>query len=96
MFILYSRRTLNWVRSHGWGSCALKHLGVGVGSLLLSQGEHDVHQAPDVLDTTLSATSLLLLLLVNLNVTGKEKKKKNICYFSQIFYVICNVMLESF
>lgn len=45
------------------------HLGVGVWSLLLSKGGHNVHKAPVVLDATLSTASLLflLLLLVNLD-----------------------------
>lgn len=39
-------------------------LGVGVGSLLLSEGGHNIHKAPVVLDATLSTAGLLLFLLL--------------------------------
>lgn len=42
-----------------WGA-----LGVGVGSLLLSKGGHNIDKAPVVLDATLGAAGLLLLLLL--------------------------------
>lgn len=46
-----------------------KHLGVSIGSLLLSKGGNHVDKAPVVLDATLGTASLLflLLLLVNLD-----------------------------
>lgn len=49
-------------------------LGVGIRSLLLSKGGDNVHKAPVVLDATLSAASLLflLLLLVNLNIIARR------------------------
>ena len=56
----------------------MEHLGVGVGSLLLSEGGHHVHKAPVVLDATLGAASplLLLLLLFNLDdMTGHNLDK---------------------
>lgn len=40
------------------------NLGVGVGSLLLSEGGHNIHKAPVVLNATLSTASLLFLLLL--------------------------------
>lgn len=56
----------------GWGHPPpghQKHLGVGIGSLLLSKGRNNIDKAPVVLDATLGAASLLflLLLLVNLD-----------------------------
>lgn len=71
-FILYSRITFNLVKTVDFDR-VFKHLGVGVGSLLLSEGGHHIHEAPVVLDATLSTASLLLLLLllVNLDATGR-------------------------
>lgn len=81
-FILYSRITLNLVKTDGWwrpwfSSGKLKHLGVGIWSLLLSKGGHNVHKAPVVLDATLSTASplLLLLLLVNLDSGTRDMGK---------------------
>lgn len=57
----------------GWGghssSGHQKHLGVSIGSLLLSKGRDNIDKAPVVLDATLRTASLLflLLLLVNLD-----------------------------
>lgn len=55
----------------GWGHSSghQKHLGVSIGSLLLSKGRDNVDKASVVLDATLRAASLLflLLLLVNLD-----------------------------
>lgn len=50
-----------------------KHLGVGVGSLLLSKGRDNIDKASVVLDATLSTAGLLflLLLLVNLDSDGR-------------------------
>lgn len=62
---------------YGW-SCfsfwTLKHLGVGIGSLLLSEGGHNVHKAPVVLDATLSTASLLLLLLLLVNLENAREE----------------------
>lgn len=71
-FILYSRITFNLVKTDGcwrpWFSFeTLKLLGVGVWSLLLSEGRHNIHKSPVVLDATLSTASLLLLLLLLVN-----------------------------
>lgn len=44
-----------------------KHLGVSVGSLLLSKGRDNINKAPVVLDATLSTAGLLFLLLLLVN-----------------------------
>lgn len=78
-FILY-RMTFNLVKTDGW-CCSFsflgefKHLGVGVGSLLLSEGGHNVDKAPVVLDATLGAASLLLLFLLLLNLENRTWKQ---------------------
>lgn len=58
----------------------LGHLGVGVGSLLLSEGGHHVHKAPVVLDAALGAASLLFLLLLLFNLNNKTRGN---AYFSE-------------
>lgn len=66
----------------GWVCCASPQsravlsawacLGVGVGSLLLAEGGHHVHEATVVLDSTLGAPRLLLLLLLLVHLVGNE------------------------
>lgn len=51
------------------------HLGVGVGSLLLSEGGHHIHKASVVLDATLSTAGLLLFLLLLLNLDNMTEKE---------------------
>ena len=53
------------------------HLGVGIGSLLLSEGGHHIDEAPVVLNATLSTASLLLLLLLLVNLEGSLGKKQS-------------------
>ena len=46
-----------------------KYLGVGVGSLLATEGLHHVDEAPVVLDPPLGSPGLLLLLLPGLDLS---------------------------
>lgn len=81
IFILY-RITFNLVKMNGWwprfSFWVQKNLGVGVGSLLLSKGGHNVHEAPVVLDATLGTASLLFLLLLFVNLPDGNRKH---CFF---------------
>lgn len=82
-FILYKTTTFNLVKTEdSWVGVffsprALTQLGVGVGSLLLSEGGHNVHKAPVVLNAAFGTPSLLFLLLLLVNLE-KENKQKNI------------------
>lgn len=86
IFILYSRITFNLVKTGGWRPpCSfrpLNHLGVGIGSLLLSKGGYNVHEAPVVLDAALSTASLLFLLLLLVNLDNATKRHQ--CYVQHI------------
>lgn len=57
----------------------VEHLGVGVGSLLLSEGGHHVDEAPVVLDAALGTASLLLLLLLLVNLGGTRGRGAVLC-----------------
>lgn len=91
IFILYSRITLNLVKTDGWwrpwfSSEPLEHLGVGVWSLLLSKGGHNVHKAPVVLDATLSTASLLLLLLLLVNLDSATRDMST--FFTTVKFIL--------
>lgn len=80
IFILYSRITLNLVKSDGWWpfSRHQKHLGVSIGSLLLSKGGNHIDKAPVVLDATLGTASLLLFLLLLVNLED-DRRDQLVC-----------------
>lgn len=58
----------------GWGSSSghQKHLGVSIGSLLLSKSRDNIDKAPVVLDATLGTASLLFLLLLLVNLDSQR------------------------